>query len=51
MDWVHGQIEARRLEAAKRRELVRDIRQVMRTGDVTSEWVADAKGVSRDGPA
>jgi hypothetical protein len=50
MDWVQGQIEARRLKAAERRELVRDFRQVMRTGDAASEWVGDAKGVSRDGP-
>lgn len=65
MDWIQGQMAARRLEAAKRRELVHDFRQVMRpggaasteagaigtAGDGDSEWVPDAKGTSRDGPA
>jgi hypothetical protein len=64
MDWAQEQMEARRLEAAKRRELVDDFRQVMRPGDPASaevgaigtpgdgvsERVPDAKGVSRDGP-
>ena len=64
MDWIQGQMQARRFEAARRRELVQEFRQVMRqrdpvsaevgaigtADDVASEWVPRAKGVSRDGP-
>jgi hypothetical protein len=65
MDWVKGQMEARGLPTAKKRELVRDLRHAFRPGGPTSgaisaadgtsegdpEWVPGTKGVSRDAPS
>jgi len=65
MDWIKGQMEVRGFPAAKKRELVHDLRHAFRQGGPTSggvsahdatgegapEWVSDTKGVSRDAPS
>jgi hypothetical protein len=65
VDWFKAQMEVRGLPAARKDELVRDLRQALRpgsaasvpvtadeaTGDEARGWVAEAKGVSRDAPS
>jgi hypothetical protein len=65
IDWIEKQMDARGFPAAKKQELVNDLRRAYRQGppepadvsvndasDVgTPEWVAGAKGVSRDAPS
>jgi hypothetical protein len=65
MDWIKGQMEARKLPAARKHELVRGLRHALRQGgpvsggtsanDTTAEgmpeWVPDAKGFSKDAPS
>ena len=65
VDWVKAQMEARGFPAAKKEELVHDLRRALKqrgpapagvtadeaTGDGATGWVADAKGVSRDAPS
>jgi hypothetical protein len=46
IDWIERQMEARGFPAAKKHELVNDLRKAFRT-----EWVANAEGVSRDAPS
>ena len=47
MDWIKGQMEARRFAAARKHELVRDVRRVLRPGDP----VPAEEEVSRDAPS
>jgi hypothetical protein len=65
MDWIKGQMDSRGFPAAKKRELVRDLRRAFRPGGPTSgavtatdgtseaapEWVPGTKGISRDAPS
>jgi len=55
IDWIERQMEARGFPAAKKHELVNDLRKAFRpsdaTGDGIPEWVANAEGVSRDAPS
>jgi len=42
MDWVKRQMEDRRFEAARKRELVQNLRQVLRPGDAAVDGGRDA---------
>jgi hypothetical protein len=42
MDWVKRQMEARRFEAARKREVVHNLRQVLRPGDASGVGGRDA---------
>jgi len=47
IDWVKGQMEARRFAAAKKHEMVHDLRQALRPGDPA---LAEEE-VTRDAPS
>lgn len=65
MDWIKGQMDARGFPAAKKRQVVHDLRHAYRPGGPTSgglsatdgtseeepEWVPGTKGISRDAPS
>jgi hypothetical protein len=65
MDWFKGQMDARGFPAAKKRQVVHDLRHAYRPGGPTSgglsatdgtseeepEWVPGTKGISRDAPS
>lgn len=52
MDWIKGQMEARGVEAAKKRELVNDLRRAFRPGGPTSGAVTATDDTSgRDAPS